>query len=223
MFKEIHGHQNILGYAMETSSAYFFFGTRFLTRENLSEIFPNYKFVFLKQVHGKSVVHSEGLSQIEADAHFTSQPGLALVSQTADCVPVLLANDDTICAIHSGWKSTALNIIEASQVAFSAKPPLVAAIGPHITKKSFEIGNDVAKSLLTAASSPEGLLSPHPAPDKTYFDLTELVRRQLRSTYGHSLPIHEKIEDTQTHPLFHSFRRDKQAAGRQFSFVVLKR
>jgi len=222
MFKRFEQHGKMLGYRFETKYALFFFGSRFLPRTALSGTFPQYQFSFLQQVHGNKIVEAAFEKNEEADAHFTSQRGLALISQSADCVPILLANESVVCAIHSGWKGTAQNIVAHSRAAFKHGPPLLAAIGPHLLPASFEVGLDVAQQLLNAAPEKHGLLLPHPDPRKTYFDLTELVRRQLRQSFGDALEIHECLEDTQTSVQFHSYRREKQQAGRQYSFVVLK-
>jgi YfiH family protein len=210
-----------IGFAMSVGRAFFFFGTRYFQRVDHARIFPQYTFAYLKQVHGKAVLAASAAAVNEGDGHFTSRPGLALVSQTADCTPILLANDSTVCALHSGWRGTELNIAGAAKAVFSSSPT-IAAIGPHILICSFEVGLDVAKRLENAPSGVH-LSLPHPVPAKKYFDLTEMARRQLRAAFGADLKIHECLEDTVTNELFHSYRREKQQADRQFSFVVLNR
>lgn len=224
MFKPEMRDGKVIGYRFDDDNAIYFFGTRYLSREKLSEYFPAYQFAFLKQIHSKNVVEASADKSLEADAHYTSQPGVALVSQTADCIPVLLANHERVCAIHSGWKGCAQNIVEAAKSAFPSMPPTRAAIGPHIMKNSFEVGIDVAAQLSSAVPAgfgKENLTVKHSDPAKVYFDLTELVRRQLRGAFGPIASL-ESLADTQTDLNFHSFRRDRQAAGRNFSFVVLK-
>lgn len=224
MFKPEVRDGKTIGHSFEDDNAKFFFGTRELGKDNLSPYFPDYRFAFLKQVHGKAVIEADAAQMLEADAHFTSQPGIALVSQTADCVPILLANHERVCAIHSGWKGCAQNIVEAAKRAFPSLPPRRAAIGPHILKTSFEIGVDVSAQLLAAVPKgfgTDGLKLPHPDPAKAYFDLTELVRRQIRAAFG-PIDIVEHLSDTVTDKDLNSFRRDKAHAGRNYSFVVLK-
>ncbi len=211
-----------IGFSFETDEAYFFFGTRHGDRATLKEYFPQYEFAYLKQVHGRAVVLADAGIETEADAHYTSKKNLALVSQSADCTPILLANREVACAIHSGWRGTAQNIVAASRVAFAPRSPSAAAIGPHIMKASFEVGLDVASQLSAVLPGGAELEGTHPDPLKKYFDLTELVRRQLRETFGSDLEIHEQLSDTVADELYFSFRRDKQRAGRQYSFVVLK-
>jgi YfiH family protein len=223
MFSREMRDGKFIGYRARAHNAEFFFGSKNLSRDELKTYFPDLEFAFLKQVHGRGVVAADPRQTPEADAHFTSRKNLALVSQTADCVPVLLASADRVCAIHSGWRSSALNIVSA---AFDATGKFeFAAIGPHILMPSFEVGADVAGKLMQAA--PEGtqanqLIYPHADSSKAYFDLTELIRLQLRQAFGEQLIVMEALEDTKTSIQFASFRRDKDQAGRQFSFVVMK-
>lgn len=212
-----------IGYSARAGNAKFFFGSKHLPRNELASHFSNTEFAFLKQVHGNNVVKANASKTLEADAHFTDKKDLALVVQSADCVPILLAGPNKVCAIHSGWRSTALNITKA--VKDAAGGFQVAAIGPHILMTSFEVGNDVAQKLLAAApagTKANQLIYPHDDSEKCYFDLAELVRLQLRDAFGDDLLILEALEDTKTSVHFASFRRDKDRAGRQYSFVVMK-
>lgn len=225
MFKRKEHHGKFIGYELDRDGRYFFFGSRFLPRASIAGIFPQYEFSFLKQVHGQTVIEADPAQTIEADAQFTSKPGRALISQTADCVPVLLSSKSNVCAIHSGWKGCAQNIVGASKKIFEGDKPTIAAIGPHILQSSFEVGRDVAHQLLKA--DPSGgneydFFGMHEDPAKVYFDLTELVRRQIRAAFGQQIEILECLEDTKTSVQFHSFRRDREKAERQYSFVVIK-
>jgi YfiH family protein len=223
MFSREMRDGKFIGYSARAHGAEFFFGSKNLSRDELKTYFPDLEFAFLKQVHGRGVVEADPRQTLEADAHFTSRKNLALVSQTADCVPVLLASAGGICAIHSGWRSSALNIVSAAKEAAGEFD--FAAIGPHILMPSFEVGTDVAEKLLQAApagTQANQLIYPHSDPAKAYFDLTELIRLQLRAAFGDRLILMEALEDTKTSVQFASFRRDKDQAGRQFSFVVMK-
>ncbi len=87
-----------------------------------------------------------------ADAIMTSDEDVLLLVRSADCTPVLLWDKDNtaVAAIHSGWKGTLENIIGATVKSFCesygvAAKNICAAIGPCISKESFEVGEDVAK------------------------------------------------------------------------------
>jgi len=216
----------LLGSVFENEHVLFFFGTRHTTFADLALHFSDLEFCSQQQVHGRNIVEANPQAHWEADAHYTQVAGRALVVQTADCVPVLLASPHMVCAVHSGWKGAALNIVSIPSEVLVFHPPEWAAIGPHILRSSFEIGKDVAQNLMRASPPPagsEGLCWPHADANKCYFDLTELIRRQLSSAYGRTLTVFEFLEDTNTNPEFHSFRRDRDQAGRNLSFVVLKR
>ena len=50
----------------------------------------------------------------EGDALVTRDPRLALRVVTADCVPVLLATETAIAAVHAGWRGLAAGVISAA-------------------------------------------------------------------------------------------------------------
>jgi polyphenol oxidase len=223
MFKREERHGKFLGYSYQSGAVVFFFGSRFLPKISLSGYFPEWEFCFLKQVHGKAVVEADPDQAGDADAHHTTVKSRALVVQTADCVPILLASDSRVCAIHAGWKGAALNVVAEAKAAFAGDTVRFAALGPHILKSSFEVGRDVAAQLEKAAPAHAGdLVFPHADPGKAYFDLTELIRRQIHTTFGAQVQLLECLEDTMSSVQFHSYRRDGSTASRQYSFVVIK-
>jgi polyphenol oxidase len=223
MFKELHAHGKLMGFTLTRGGRLYFFGTGHTQREDLTKLFPRFEFLFLKQVHGRELVEAEpGRNLREADGHFTSRPGLALVCQSADCLPVLLSSPTRVASVHAGWKGMALNIIAAAK----AKMPGLnfAALGPHIMRESFEVGRDVGAQLMRAAPRPEPSLAVDAAdPAKQFFDLKRLAELQLM--YGLSsdseLQIDECCFDTKTNTLFHSYRRGRASRERQYSFVVI--
>src|SRR5580692_11059257 len=93
------------------------------------------------------------LRQIHSDAiHLINRVrGLLLAVQTADCVPVLLADTKrhAIAAIHSGWRGTLARIVAKTigrmHMEFGSQPAdICAAIGPSIGRCSYEVGPEVA-------------------------------------------------------------------------------
>ena len=75
---------------------------------------------WLKQVHGADVAELRAPEQLDAlptaDASFTRERGLVLAIQTADCLPVLFADDkgEVIGAAHAGWRSLVGGVLEAT-------------------------------------------------------------------------------------------------------------
>lgn len=111
--------------------------------------------VSLRQSHS-DIVHridepEEG-QVLQGDALITQTRGVLLTVQTADCVPILLADTKkrAVAAIHSGWRGTARRIAEKTlgrmQMEFGTQPEdVIAAIGPGIGQCCYEVGEDVAK------------------------------------------------------------------------------
>lgn len=91
------------------------------------------------------------------DGQITDRPGVALVTFSADCTPILLFDPvrRAIGAVHAGWRGTAQGIaaraVEAMVQEFGCRPEHIrAAIGPCISKCCFETDSDVPEAMLQA-------------------------------------------------------------------------
>ena len=83
----------------------------------------------------------------------TAEPGLLLGIQTADCIPVLVADRKrhAVAAFHAGWRGTVKRIVESGvgrmRLEFGSKPEdLVAAIGPGVGACCYAVGEEVLSS-----------------------------------------------------------------------------
>ncbi|MGH9573537.1 MAG: peptidoglycan editing factor PgeF [Candidatus Acidiferrales bacterium] len=115
--------------------------------------------ITLRQIHSdlacgvsSSVQSATSDEPRKGDALFTREPGVLLIVQNADCVPILLADTKrrAIAAIHSGWRGTVQRIAQKTlgrmQMEFGTRPrDVVAAIGPCIAQSCYEVGSDVAR------------------------------------------------------------------------------
>ena len=88
-----------------------------------------------------------------ADALAARVPGLLLGVQTADCVPILLADTRhrAVAAVHAGWRGTlariAVKALGRMRMEFGTRPQdVVAAIGPAIGRCCYEVGSEVARA-----------------------------------------------------------------------------
>lgn len=210
----------IRGFEAHIQNTHFFFGTRYTSKEDLQKLFPHYQFCFLKQVHGDKVVMANARETLEADAHYTVQSHMALVIQTADCLPILFTTGRQVFAVHAGWRGIAQNIIGACKP-FVLSAIQTAAVGPHIQKSSFEVGVDVSEQLERLGPTCRPFVFPHQNPEKRLVDLNVLAEKQLFLLNVSPPPVYFLEQDTVTDPLFHSFRRGKQTPDRQYSFVVI--
>jgi len=122
----------------------------------------------------------------EADAMVTATPGLALGILTADCMPVLFADDKAgvIGAAHAGWKGARGGILEATLAAMeglgAARGSIHAVIGPCISQRAYEVGPEFLEQFLdedpdTARFFADG------AGDRTHFDLVSYGLNRLRA------------------------------------------
>ena len=89
----------------------------------------------------------------KADGLMTDEPGLLLGVQTADCIPVLVADRKrrAVAAFHAGWRGTAKRIVETGigrmRLEFGSRPEdLIAAIGPGIGACCYAVGEEVLSS-----------------------------------------------------------------------------
>jgi len=88
--------------------------------------------------------------QPDCDAMTTKLGGVLLAIQTADCLPVLIADTKSgaIAAIHAGWRGTAGCITERTvadlMLMHGANPrDCIAALGPAACVECYEVGDDV--------------------------------------------------------------------------------
>ena len=103
----------------------------------------------------KGGVPSDGSLSLgcKGDGLMTGEPGVLLGVQTADCIPVLVADRKrrAVAAFHAGWRGTVERIVEAGigrmRLEFGSRPEdLIAAIGPGIGPCCYAIGEEVLSS-----------------------------------------------------------------------------
>jgi YfiH family protein len=188
---------------------------------------------WLKQVHGIVVADLDGPAGEEplpeADAAFTTRPGVVCVVRTADCLPVLLAARDgsVVGAAHAGWRGLAAGVIEATVAAMRGRAgpvELQAWLGPAIGPGHFEVGEEVRAAFL-ARDAGAGEAFTAAAPGKWMCDLGKLASRRLAAlgiddVCACGLCTYAKERD------FFSHRRDVQhrgldATGRMASCIWL--
>jgi hypothetical protein len=110
--------------------------------------------VALKQIHSNLVRVTDATDASRerpwmADGLMTDVPGLLLGIQTADCIPVLVADRKrrVVAAFHAGWRGTVKRIVESGvgrmRLEFGSRPEdLIAAIGPGIGPCCYAVGEE---------------------------------------------------------------------------------
>ncbi len=191
--------------------------------------------VFPKQVHGKRVAVLEGTVSPawheEADAVIVTQKGLPIGVRTADCLPILLADDvgRAVAVVHAGWRGTALGIVPAAirrlgEVTHLDPDRFYMAVGPGIGPCCMEVDIPVKDFFLENGQKEVwNLFAKAGRPDHWYLDLQAMVKYQA---------IKEGVKEERLDVLiyctscekdyFYSYRREGLAAGRQANYIVLK-
>ncbi|MFQ4141368.1 peptidoglycan editing factor PgeF [Chlorogloeopsis sp. ULAP02] len=169
----------------------------------------------LKQVHGNTVLTpSEISSQLSsgdeqednsalaaADGLISEEPLQAVWVASADCTPVLIADEKTgqVAAVHAGWRGTAAKIVPQAiarlQTQGSKLTDLRIAMGPAITGEVYQVSTQVAAQIGASIISdedetvivealqelPKSPLLPDPDPTKVRVDVRQVNFLQLEN------------------------------------------
>lgn len=196
---------------------------------------PAAETVRVRQVHGRAALEasSEPLPRRdavlgEADALVSDRPGRLLGIQTADCVPILLVDEESgwMAAVHAGWRGTALRIVDAVLDLLTTRGVVVSALtavlGPSIGGDRYEVGPEVVAAMAAAYAGtpvPEAAVRGG-AGDRSWLDVAAFNRAALRARGLHEARIHDVGLCTAERPdLFPSYRRDGRGTGRVVTTV----
>jgi len=178
--------------------------------------------------------HTDVALQLTNDSHFQSPPvadaswtqanNVVSVVMTADCLPILVTDNEGTCvaAIHAGWKGLADKIVTKTIHSMPVEPKnLMAWIGPAISVKYFEVGQEVFDAFVGKQSECEQFFhSTNMKHGKYLADLPGLVRYELKNlginqVYQSNLCSFEDSEQ------FFSYRREGKT-GRMASMIWLE-
>jgi len=116
---------------------------------------PKTPIIALRQFHSNLVVVAENADlqrerPWKADGIISALPGVLVAIQTADCIPVLVADrrQRIVAAFHAGWRGTVKRIVELGigrmRLQFGCKPAdLIAAIGPGAGQCCYSVGEEL--------------------------------------------------------------------------------
>lgn len=197
-------------------------GSRETVREELcASLVPEGQVHFLRQVHGCAIAEAPWDAPPEADGGVTSQLGVFLAIETADCLPLFIFDEErgTLGAAHAGWRGTSLRIAERLVHALLARQArlqdLRALLGPCIGSCCYEVGQDVFQAFHEDAR----LFVQKPS-DKWLFNLRAANRAQLQAA---GLAPHQMADTPHCtfcrSDLYFSYRRNGPNAGRMISYA----
>jgi YfiH family protein len=182
----------------------------------------------LKQVHSGTVIDVDDTSAagdaVTGDAAVTRLHGAILAVQTADCVPILIADEkgQAVAAAHAGWRGTAARIAHRTATRLVERyelhpKTLRAVIGPHIGVCCYEVGEEVVEAI----GNPDAI-ERRGEWTKPHLNLAIANRAQLLDA-----GIPDSQIDTSTFctkcraDLLHSYRRDGKRMGHLLSVIGL--
>lgn len=165
-----------------------------------------------------------------ADGMATSAVGLALGILSADCAPVLFADTraKVIGAAHAGWRGAQGGVLEATLKAMgqlgSRPRDVVAAIGPCIAQRSYEVGPEFPDPIIAEDPVNRDYFAQSPKPGHWLFDLSGYITKRLGDA-GVGLiqrcPNDTFVEEDR----FYSYRRTRLRGeadyGRGLSAIVM--
>lgn len=202
-------------------------------RRAVAALLPGGRLATVHQVHSAEVVHVEGPwaqgGRPRADAMVTDRPELLLGILTADCAPVLFADEQAgvIGAAHAGWRGALAGVTESTIVAMerlgARRDSIHAAVGPCIGQASYEVDEGFRAQFLRADTDNERFFVPGTA-GKPHFDLEAyVVHRLIAAGIGEVEALHL---DTYAEPdRFYSYRRTTHRGeadyGRQLSAIAI--
>ncbi|MDE1148494.1 MAG: peptidoglycan editing factor PgeF [Azospirillaceae bacterium] len=210
-----------------------------LVRENRARVtrdldLPAKALVTVHQIHSPTVAVVDQPWPREqapqADALVTRRPGVALGILTADCVPVLFADPaaGVVGAAHAGWKGAFTGVLEATVKAMAdlgADPArIVAGVGPHIGRDSYEVGPEFKARFVEADAANDRFFSPGRRPDHPLFDIGAYVGHRLAGI-GLAQVVHTGHDTVEEEDEFFSYRRatlrKEPDYGRHISVIAL--
>jgi len=137
---------------------------------------------WLKQVHGVDVVQASPDQVMQADASWSTTPGIACTIMTADCLPALFCNRQgtQVAAAHAGWRGLAAGVLEATVDSFADAPSEIFVwLGPAIGPQAFEVGPEVREAFMATHPETVEAFVPSVNPGKFMADIYQLARLRL--------------------------------------------
>lgn len=184
---------------------------------------------WLNQVHGIEICRvdtdqlaSKTRSDAQtADASWTNTLGAVIAVMTADCLPVVIVNEQAtaIAVAHAGWRGLANGVLSATCDMFSPDDKLHAWLGPAIGPSAFEVGEEVRQAFVNRNAANSGAFVAGQAEGKYFADIYQLARNELAArdiivTGGNHCTVSEPT-------LFFSHRRDGVRSGRMATLAWL--
>ena len=186
------------------------------------------------QIHSPDVVVAENpwtsADRPRADAIVTRTPSLAIGVSTADCGPLLFADEvaGVVGAAHAGWRGALTGVIEATVAAMeklgAKRSRIAAALGPTISQPNYEVGPEFVERFLAADADNARFFATTNRPGHALFDLNGYIASRIQR--AGIVNFEDLSLCTYAEPeRFYSFRRSTHLAepdyGRHINAIAL--
>ena len=181
------------------------------------------KISYQKQVHEDKISTVDSFGNCgESDALITTAKNLGLAISTADCPAIFIYDPSVrvIAAVHSGWRGTEKkilkNTIQKLKSDFDSNTSnLICYIGPSISQKNYEVGEEVA------AKFDKEFIKKNE--NKFYLDLISINFKMLVDEGVKETNIQvSRLCSYEYETILHSFRRDGLKSGRALGVIAMK-
>ena len=176
--------------------------------------------VWINQTHSSTCIDATSLKKnVQADASYSSKLGIVCGIMTADCLPLFVSNKDgTMVGIaHAGWRGLASGIVENLIKSFNSDGDnLVVHLGPAISKKCFEVGDEVKSLYLSKNINFERSFTR--SKNKNYLDLYDAAKVILEGFQINSISGGDRCTFQESNNFF-SYRRDGINSGRMAHLI----
>ncbi len=178
------------------------------------------KYFFIKKLPKKKLV---------GDGLITNIKNLPIGVLTADCAPVLILDyrKKIIAAVHVGWKGAYKNILIKVLNKLiklgSKKKDVIAAIGPCIGLRSYEVGKEFKDKFLRKNKRNYTFFKVKQK--KIYFNLAKFIQKQLISFGIQNIDVIRKDTFDIKNNFFsarRSLRKKEPDYGRNISVIMLR-
>ena len=202
--------------------------------DNLKSIKNDFKISgvkYLRQVHSDKVYVYDNnyisIKEEEGDGIITNENNVAVGVFTADCVPIIIVNEEkkVVASVHSGWKGTyssiVSNTINKMKEEFNIDVRNTKVyIGPHIRQCCYEVSEELKEKFIKSRPTVnEKKLFNGRKLSMEEFILDDLRKSNIEEENIFSLDLCTHCEERVK---LHSYRGTTGTYGRLFSFVYIK-
>ena len=189
--------------------------------------------ITLNQQHTNQVIHFDSNKSVKnkltGDAIVSEVKNIGIGILTADCAPIFFYDrkKKIIGCAHAGWKGVLKGVIKNTVKKFnelnSNNNDLIAAVGPCINKKNYEVKADFFEKFIIQDKNYESFFKKISS-EKYFFDLRGFINKELSNLNIKNIDNIE-MDTFSEKEFFYSYRRsrlnEEQDYGRCISVILM--